>query len=258
MQDHWMRSMRRGWKRAFPSIIVLFWCSAIHAQESCSVEIKLLLLPSTSKSVIASLNFAKQTTSRIYFFDTGSLSLLNQGVIVRVRQGAKNDLTVKVRLPQGDKQIENSKLQDDFGCEIDRTEAGANTSYSVGKSYKHQEAPQAGDELFSAFSSRQRELLREAHVSITWSQVRRTSGIGSTTWATPLESPFGKLTLEYWEFPEGNLLELSARSAASDWELKDADLHRIVKLKGLLLSPNQQTKTSTVLRGLKHDTPPPE
>jgi hypothetical protein len=253
MRDHSTRSMRHGWKRAFASIIVLLLCSALHAQETCPVEIKLLLVPSTIKSVRASLSFEKQTTSQVYFFDTGNLSLLNQGVILRVRHGAKNDLTVKVRLPEGKNQAVSSKLREHFGCEIDRTEAGANTSYSVGKNYKLQGVPEDGDDLFRALSSRQRELLREARVSIPWSQVRRISEIRSTTWETPLESPFRKLTLEYWEFPGGSLLELSARSAASEWEVKSEDLHRIAKSKGLLLSANQEMKTSTVLRALKHD-----
>jgi hypothetical protein len=257
MQAHCARSIRRGWKWAFPSIIVLLLCSALHAEETCPVEIKLLLSPPTIKSVIASMSFGKQTTSRIYFFDTDNLSLLNQGVIVRVRQGAKNDLTVKVRLPEGNNKVENSKLGEDFGCEIDRTEAGANTSYSAEQNYEYG-VPEAGDDLFSALSSRQRELLREAHVSIVWSRVRRISSIRSTTWETRLDSPFRKLTLEYWEFPGGSILELSARSSASEWELKSADLHRIAKLKGLSLSVNQETKTSTVLRGLKHGTSSPE
>jgi len=258
MQAHCARSIRSGWKRAVPSIIVLLLSSALHAEETCPVEIKLLLLPSTIKSVMASMSFGKQTTSEIYLFDTDNLSLLNQGVIVRVRQGAKNDLTVKVRLPKGNNQIESSKLREHFGCEVDRTEAGANTSYSVGQRYKDRLVPEAGGDLFRALSSRQRQLLGEAHVSIVWSQVRRMSGIRSTTWETPFESPFRKLTLEYWEFPEGSILELSARNSASEWELKSADLQRLAKLKGLSLSANQETKTSTVLRGLKRDASPPE
>jgi len=258
MQAHWARSIRRRWKRAFPSIVVLLLCSALHAEETCSVEIKLLLSPPTIKSVIASMSFGKQTTSRIYFFDTDNRALLNQGVIVRVRQGAKNDLTVKVRLPQGSNQVESSKLRERFGCEIDRTEAGANTSYSVGQTYKDHGVPETGDDVLGALSTQQRELLREAHVSIVWSRVRRISSIRSTTWKTPSESPFRNLTLEYWEFPGSSILELSARSSASEWQSKSADLHRIAKSKGLMLSANQETKTSTVLRGLKHDMLPPE
>jgi hypothetical protein len=258
MQDHCARSIRSRWKRVFPVLVVLLLWSGVHAEEACPVEIKLLLLPSTVKSVIASVSFGKQATSQIYFFDTDNLGLLSQGVIVRVRQGAKNDLTVKVRLPEGSNQLESSKLGEQFGCEIDRTEAGANTSYSVGQNYKNSRVPEAGEDIFSALSFRQRELLEKAHVSINWSQVRRTPGIRSTTWATPSKSPSGKLTLEYWEFPGSSILELSARSPGNEWELKSADLHRLAKSKGLLQSANQETKTSTVLRGLKHETSPPE
>ena len=258
MQDHCARSIRSRWKRVFPFLVVVLLCSGVHAEETCPTEIKLLLLPSTVKSVIASMSFGKQMTSRIYFFDTDNLRLLSQGVIVRVRQGAKNDLTVKVRLPEGSNQLESSKLGEQFGCEIDRTEAGANTSYSVGQSYKDRRVPEAGEDILSALSSRQRELLRKAHASINWSRVTKVSDIRSTTWVTPRESPFGKLTLEYWEFPGGSILELSTRSAASEWELKSAELHRIAKSKGLSLSANQDTKTNIVLRLLMHATLPPE
>ena len=252
MQDHCAKSGRSGWKWASSSILVLLLCSALHAQEVCSVEIKILLSPASTKSVISSLGFGKETTGRIYFFDTDNLSLLAQGVIVRVRRGAKNDLTVKVRLPEGIDQIDTSKLRERFACEIDRTEAGANTSYSVGQKFKNAQLPDAGDALFTDLSAQQRRLLKDAHVSINWSNVKTIASIRSTTWETSSDSPLHKLTLEYWEFPAGSLLELSTRNAADKWESKDADLHRIVKLKGLALSANQQTKTTTVLRGSKH------
>ncbi len=258
MQHHSATLMRIGWKLPCQSILALLLCSALHAQETCSVEIKLLLSPPSIKSVISSLNFEKQTSSQIYFFDTDNLSLLAQGVIVRLRQGAKNDLTVKVRLPEGNNQVNASKLQEHFQCEIDRTEAGASISYSVGQNFVDRPVPDGGDDLFSALSPRQRNLLKEAHISINWSNVRRTASIRSTTWKTSFESPFRKLVLEYWEFAQGSLLELSARSAAGKSGSKDADLHEIVKLKGLSLSTNQETKTTTVLRGLKRDTSPPE
>ncbi len=258
MQDHCARSIKSGCKRAFPTLLVLLLCSASHAQEMCSVELKLLLSPPTINSVVASLSFGRQTDSQIYFFDTDNRSLLAQGVILRVRQGAKNDLTVKVRLPEGSARMESSKLAEQFGCEIDRTEAGANISSSVGQKYKHRQVPESGDDLFSALSPQQRELLRAAHASINWFQVRRIPGIRSTTWESSVEPSFSKLTLEYWEFPAGRVLELSARSTASEWESRSADLHRIVKVKGLLLSANQETKTTTVLRELKHDTSPPK
>jgi CYTH domain len=258
MRDHSARASKSGWKRASSSILMLLLCAALHAQEACPVEIKLLLSPASVKSAISSLDFGKETAGRIYFFDTDNLNLLAQGVIVRLRQGAKNDLTVKVRLPEGNKRVDTSRLRANFACEIDRTEAGANISYSVGQKYKDGRVPDGGGDLFSVLSPQQRDLLNEAHVSINWSSVKRITSIRSTTWETSSDSQFRKLTLEYWEFPAGSLLELSTKSAADEWESQDAELHRIVKLKGLALSVNQQTKTTTVLRGSKHDLDTPK
>jgi hypothetical protein len=249
MQNHSARSAKIRWKRIFSSILVALFGSALHAQQACPVEIKILLSSASLKSAVSSLDFRKQTANRIYFFDTDNLSLLAQGVIVRVRLGAKNDLTVKVRLPENKNQTDSSRLREHFPCEIDRTDAGASTSYSVSEEFEDTQAPESGDDLFRTLSSQQRELLKEAHVSIDWPAVKRISSIRSTTWKTSADSSLHKLTLEYWEFPAGSLLELSTKSAADDWESKDAELHGIVKLKGLPLSPNQQTKTTTVLRG---------
>jgi len=50
----------------------------------CTAEIKLLISPPTIKSVIASLRFGKEQTSRVYCFDTDNLGLLRQGAIVRI------------------------------------------------------------------------------------------------------------------------------------------------------------------------------
>ncbi len=251
-------TIRRGWKHGMPSIVVLLVCSALGAEQPCPVEIKLLLVPSTLKSVVASISFGRQATSQIYFFDTDDLSLLNQGVIVRVRQGAKSDLTVKVRLSEGSSHTETTTLQENFACEIDRTEAGANTSYSVDESYQDRRVPESGEDLLRALNPRQRELLNDAHVSIAWSGVKRVPVIHSTSWKTPPDSRFRKLTLEYWEFSGSRLLELSARSSANEWKLRSADLHRIAKSQGLLPSASQDTKTTTVLRGWKPDASPPE
>jgi hypothetical protein len=249
MQSHLARFVRTEWKRAFSSMAaVLLLCSALHAQEACTVEVKLLLAPPTIKSVIDALRFERKTTGRVYFFDTNDLGLLAQGAIVRLRQGAKNDLTVKVRLPEGNKQIDSSKLREHFGCEIDRTGTGASTSFSVGQKYKHRSVPEAGDDIFAALSAEQRRLLQEAQVSIDWSRVRRIANINSTTWQTSSQSPSPKLTLEYWKWTTGNILELSARGASNEMESKFADLQQMVNKKGLLLSANQGTKTSIVLK----------
>src|SRR5271167_535857 len=102
------RLAKKSLKRELALIgAILLLAPALHAEEKCSVEVKLLLSPPTTQTVIASLGFENETTGRVYLFDTDALDLSMQGVIVRVRQGAKNDLTVKVRLPNGNQQVDN-------------------------------------------------------------------------------------------------------------------------------------------------------
>jgi hypothetical protein len=111
--------MKNEQKRAFAfACAVLFLSLTLQAEESCPVEVKLLLSPPTIQTAITSLSFEKQTRTRIYFFDTDALELFKQGVIVRLRQGADNDLTVKVRAPRGSGQVDNSHLRKHFPCEI--------------------------------------------------------------------------------------------------------------------------------------------
>src|SRR5271170_1797766 len=152
---------------------VLFLGSPLHAEEKCPVEVKLLLSPQAIQTVIESLGFENKTAGRVYFFDTDELNLLKQGVIVRVRQGADNDLTVKVRVPEGSTRLDNSQLRQHFPCEIDRTGAGENTSYSVSRKYKTLQVPELGNDIASLLSPSQERLLREARVAIDWARVMR-------------------------------------------------------------------------------------
>ena len=251
--------MKKAWKRTIASIgAVLCLGCALYAKENCPAEIKLLLSPPTIQTVIASLGFEKgETRDRVYFFDTDDLNLLMQGVIVRVRQGGDNDLTVKVRVPEDNKQVDTSRLREQFQCEIDRTGAGENVSYSVGRKYKPRQIPKIGADIFSVLSPPQRRLLQEARVSIDWSQVRRISNINSTKWETTAQSPFRKLTLELWEWPAGNILELSTKVGPDEVQSKSVELQRLVNRKSLPLSASQGTKTRTVLETLTHHTSPP-
>ena len=193
----------------------------------------------------------------LYLFDTDVLDLLMRGVIVRVRQGAKNDLTVKVRLLKGNQQVDNSRLRERFPCEIDRTRAGAYTSYAVGRKYTATKAPDIGNDIYSLLSASQIKLLHAAQVSIDWARVRRVANINSTTWETTAQSPSGKLALELWEWPAGKILELSAKVGSDAEASKYAELERLVKMNNLSLSASQDTKTSMVLETLVDHTSPP-
>lgn len=249
--------MKNYWKPSFaPLCAVLVFGSALPAQQKCPVEVKLLLAPSTIETVVASLNFEKETAGRVYFYDTDELDLLKQGVIVRVRQGADNDLTVKVRVPEGNKQVDTTQLRKDFPCEIDWTGVGDGIGFSIRRKFKVSQVPEMGSDVLSLLSPPQEKLLREARASIDWARVKRLANIKGKKWETTSQSSFRRLSLELWEWPTGNILELSTKVGPDAGQATYDELQRLVDVKGLALSASQGTKTSIVLETYTHTSPP--
>jgi len=224
------------------------------AQGRCPVEVKLLLPASTAHTAITSLGFGKETRTRVYLFDTAGLDLLTQGVILRVREGAKNDLTVKVRLPQEKAALDHSRLSEQFPCEVDRTRSEASSSYAVAQKFAGTKVPMNGQDVYKRLSASQTHLLEETQVSIDWTRVKRIASIDSTKWETMPQSPDGSLALELWEWSAGQVLELSAKVTPEAETSKLADLERLLKRNNLPLSTSQDTKTRTVLETLADHT----
>jgi len=232
--------------------------SALYAAETCPVEVKLLLSPQTVQTVITSLQFEKEIAGRVYFFDTDELDLLKQGAIVRVRQGANNDLTVKVRVPEANGHVNATQLRERFPCETNQTGAGKDTDYSLGRKYKVLQVPKVGGDISNSLRPPQRRLLQEAGVSIDWSRVKRIADVKVTKWETTAQPPFRKLTLELWEWPDGNILELSTKAAPDAGTSQYAELRRLADMKGLSLGSSQGAKTSRVLQdSVAHHPSPP-
>jgi hypothetical protein len=190
----------------------LLFFSPVLGQDNCPVEVKILLSSPVAEPVIAAFGFKKKTEGKVYFFDSKSLDLLQQGVIVRIRQGANNDLTVKLRPSQGSPADDRSLLRKRFPCEIDRTRAAADTSYAVEREYTVAQIPEIGTEVYGLLSESQRKLLIDAGVSIDWARVIQIASIHSTKWQTAARSPYGKLALELWEWRAGRILEISSKA----------------------------------------------
>jgi hypothetical protein len=245
-------------KRLFALIGAFQSLAALHAEERCPVEVKLLLPASTTGAVIASLGFGNETRTRVYLFDTDALDLLTQGVIIRVRKGGKSDLTVKVRLPKEKQKIDSSASGEQFPCEIDRTRTAANTSFAVARKYEAIKVPESGTDIYNLLNTSQIRLLHEAQVSIDWARVMRIASIKSTKWETTTQSPSGSLTLELWEWSAGKVLELSTKVESEAEMSKLADLERLLKVNNLSLSASQDTKTNTVLETLAGRTSRPK
>jgi hypothetical protein len=238
----------------FWMIAVLLLCASLPAQEVCDVEAKLLLSPAQTQAAVAAFNAKRQTTGHVYFYDTSTLDLLSHGMIVRLRQGADNDLTVKLRPTNGQRFADPSAGREDYKCEVDQTGSGAIDSYSIRRDYKGERWPETGTEILAMLSAGQKKLLEESQVPIDWTRVKRIASIRYTAWQIKSQPQFNKLTLELWERPTGKVLELSTKVGADAGPATYTALQRLAKSKGLSLSRVQGPKTRIVLKRLAEAT----
>ena len=233
-------------------LAMILLTSALQAQEKCPVEVKLLLSPEGTSIAITSLKMRKETVGEVYFFDTDSLELLSKGVIVRLRRGSNNDLTVKIRPPENQKLLDPSRRRNDLKCEVDMSGGQGNLSYSIQTPYSGSLAPDTGRDILSYLSDAQKELLKEAQVSVNWTRVKRIASIKSTDWDARGGGHFDKLTLELWEWPEGSVLELSTKVGPNEGSSAYARLLRLANDSNLPVGANQRPKTNMVLEKLSH------
>jgi hypothetical protein len=238
--------------RFFSICAPLFLCSVLHAQNICGVEAKLLLSPTEDQAAVAALNFKNEAAGFVYFFDTKALDLLSQGVIVRLRRGADNDLTVKVRPSEGEKFSDSASEQETFKCEVDLIGEGADPAYSITRRYIGNPLPRNGYDISHLLSPGQKKLLEESKASISWSRVERIVEIRATAWQATTQPHLNKLTLELWEWPEGRILELSTKAGPNAGPITYKKLQDLVSSNLLALSRDQRSKTSTVLESTTH------
>jgi len=230
---------------------VLFICATLHGQGNCDLEAKLLLSPEQSQAAVAAFDAKRQRTGHVYFYDTRTLDLLSHGVIVRLRQGADNDLTVKLRPTGGQKFFDPSAGREDYKCEVDLTGSGAIYSYSIRSAYTAEHLPETGSEILEILSAGQRKFLEQSQVPIDWTRVKRITGIRYSAWQIKSQPQFRKLTLEMWDWPKGRDLELSTKVVEADTgPATYKALQQLVESKGLSISRVQGPKTSIVLKGL--------
>ncbi len=236
----------------FLSCAVLLLCSGLHAQENCNVEVKLLLSPTATQAAIGALGSSKESLGRVYFFDTEALDLLSQGVIVRLRRGDRDDLTVKLRPPNGKRLFLSAEQHNDFKCEVDLTGEGPNPSYSVTSRFAAEQLPQTGYDVSRLLSPAQIMLFHDAKVSVDWTRVKRIAEIRSTDWRTQSQPHLGKLALELWEWGGGQVLEISTRVSSDAGASTYTELQQLVEKKHLAMNPVQRVKTSIALEAITH------
>lgn len=241
-----MRFFLRCWIPALLSI----GCVS-QAQKNCAAEAKLLLVASQTKTAVTALNAGKKRTVQIYFFDTSSLNLMSQGVILRLRRGAAADLTVKLRLPKEMKTDGIPGRNERYKCEDDVIGGVPVRSYSMQTKFAGPLAPR-GSEIFGSLSAAQKQLLQQAQVSIDWTQLKRIADIKSTVWQIKGQPRFTNLTLELWEWSAGEVLELSTKVGVDAAPSTYAQLAHLASTNGLSLSSNQTSKTALVFESVAH------
>jgi hypothetical protein len=185
-------------------VLVFVLQTAVYAQEECSTEVKLLVSPGQTQKVLTVLHAGKEVSGRVYLFDTDGLDLLSRGVTIRLRTGAKKDLTVKLRSSEAESSMLPARPTASK-CEIDMLGNVALISYTLKKAWRNKAVPETGAELRSALTSDQMKLLRAA-TSIDWDRLKRQADMRATVWSfgsgpavrfwSYLREPAGRM--EHW------------------------------------------------------------
>jgi hypothetical protein len=233
------------------SLVAASFCVDMQAQENCNFEAKLLLVPAQVQAAISSLHATRRLRTRIYFYDTPALDLLAKGLILRLRQGASSDLTVKLRPLPGEQFSDSLSGSERPDCEVEITGGVEGRSYSVGTRYSAGHAPETGKELLRLLSSGQKRLIKGSQIQIDWTKVKRVADIQSTSWTVPAQAPLHKFSMELWDWPNGKVLEVSTKVGPTAGRAAYAELESLAKKKGLALSAVQQSKTATALEEMK-------
>jgi hypothetical protein len=231
-------------------IAIFLLASNLHGQETCGEEVKLLLSPTQVQATIAALKSRGETHGRIYFYDTPGLELLAKGVILRLRESAEIDITVKLRPQSGERFLDPSGGSEGYKCEVDLSGGVENQSFSVQKRYVAAKVPKTGAELFQVLSEGQKKLIEDSKARIDWKRVMRIAEIQSTSWTARTKPPLGKLSLELWEWPNGSIFEVSTKVALDGGQSTYVELQDLAKRKGLALSTNQRSKTAIALEAI--------
>jgi hypothetical protein len=227
--------------------MTLLLVSRLDGQETCSEEVKLLLSPAQVKVAIPALQASGKTRGRVYFYDTPALDLLSNGVVLRLREGAEIDLTAKLRPLSGQTYVDPSGGRERYKCEVDLNDGVEVKSFSVQRGYVDAKVPETGTEVFRLLSAGQKKLLEDSKVTIDWRRVQRIADIQSTSWKTNAKPDLGKLSVEFWEWPGGSVLEVSTKVAPAAGQSTYSGLELLAKRQGLAVSRDQRSKTAIAL-----------
>ena len=222
----------------------MMWATT--STESCDVEVKLLIDVKDPSRAAALLGFGEARSREVSFYDTEQLELLRMGVILRFREGSKNDITVKLR--GQDTADANKAAVKGVKCEGDMSGGHIQQSYSLSEEVDN-DAPKNGKTFRKRLEKSQRQFLQAEIGEIDWKRVKRIAKVNSTEWKTSPNRSIADISLEHWSWRGGHsLLEVSARAKKAQASEVNQQLRKLIGDAGLKMADDQSPKTELVLR----------
>jgi hypothetical protein len=224
--------------------------------EADSVELKLTVPEASQRSAVAALDIDPLDAQirQVFFFDTPDLHLNKHGVVARARrsQGRPDDTVVKLRPVDPTELSPELRKETGFGVEVDALPGGyvCSASYKADLTENHVRDVAAGNKpLRKLFHKGQRRYFED--------HAPEGLGIEDLVVLGPINvfklkfSPSGldrRLVAELWFYPDGSrILELSSKCVPSEAFQATAELVGFLHDRGIEMTGEQQTKTSTAL-----------
>jgi len=226
-------------------------------RDADSVELKLTVPESYQRSAIAALGIDPLDAQmrQVVFFDTPDLALQRLGVVVRARrsQGAADDSVVKLRPVVPTELPADLRRSPAFGVEVDAMPGGYVCSGSLKAKLGTTDVAStvAGERpLRKLFTKEQRAFL--ARHTTDGPGLDDLVALGPITLLKLRFTPpdYGRrMVAELWFYPDGSrILELSTKCAPGEAFQVAAESRAFLADRGISLSGEQQTKTSTALQ----------
>jgi hypothetical protein len=225
-------------------------------KDADSVELKLTVPESDHRSTVTQLGMDPLDAElrQVFFFDTPSLALNEQGVVVRARriQGKGGDSVIKLRPVVPSELPDDLRNSPNLGVEVDAMPGGYVCSASLKTARGNDEVQTVarGERPLRKLFSKEQRRFFSAHAP-EGMELDELTLLGPILVLKLKFRPADydrKLVAELWSYPDNSrILELSTKCAPEEAFQVSVDSKAFLRDRGVELSGEQQTKTKTAL-----------
>jgi hypothetical protein len=224
-------------------------------KQADSVELKMTVPDAERPLAVAALGMdpLEAQIRQVFFFDTADLALNKRGVVVRARriQGRSDDSVVKVR-PVNPADLSKARKSKNLTVEVDAMPGGFVCSASMKATLARadvKDVAAGARPIHKLYTKEQQSFFRaNAGPGLELDDLACLGPITVLKQKLRPEERAGRLVAELWFYPDGSrILELSSRCAPVNAFQAAAELKAFLVKRGLEISGDQQTKTTTAL-----------